>query len=240
MANPEHLAQLRQGVTHWNHWRSQHPNIVPDLRGPSLPGGVTFSLQALFTYLDRLTQVGILSVVLVLCLGGLRSAIVPKAVVVLFLVNQFLLLGLLVGAIAVPLAIVGWAMQMAFSVWQGHDLHHLSLQGVNLSQAKLMGANLDGLDLRSVNLYAADLRFAHLRQANLSRANLSRANLFLADLQGANLSHANLTQSCLIWTNLDGANLKGAVLREAICSLANFHAAKFSHTVMPNGTLRDR
>ncbi len=240
MANPEHIAHLRQGVPHWNQWRSQHPTIIPDLRGPRLPVGITSGLQALLVYLSRLTQVGMLSVAIVLLLWGLRSAIASEAVAVLFLLNQCLLLGLIVVVIVVPLAIVGWAMQMMFTVWQGHDLHHLSLQGANLSRAKLMGANLDGLDLRSVNLYAADLRFAHLRRTDLSRANLSRANLLLTDLQGANLSHANLSRAWLIWTNLGGANLQGAMLREAHYPLANFRAARFSHTVMANGQIRDR
>jgi TIR domain/Pentapeptide repeats (8 copies) len=31
MANEEHLAQLRQGVTNWNAWREKHPEILPDL-----------------------------------------------------------------------------------------------------------------------------------------------------------------------------------------------------------------
>lgn len=240
MANPEHVAQLRQGVPHWNQWRSQHPTLIPDLRGPSLPVGLISGLRSLLVYLNRLTQVGILSVTIVLVLWGLRSTIAPKAVTLLFLINQCLLLGLMIVALVVPLAIVGWAVQMIFTVWQGHDLHHLSLQGANLSRAKLMGANLDGLDLRSANLYAADLRFAHLRGANLKQANLSRANLLLTDLQGADLTNANLSQAWLIWTNLGGTNLQGTVLREARYPFANFRAARFSHTVMANGQIRDR
>ena len=32
MANDEHLALLKQGVTAWNEWRKANPNIRPDLR----------------------------------------------------------------------------------------------------------------------------------------------------------------------------------------------------------------
>ncbi len=32
MANPEHLATLKQGVKAWNHWRTKNPGIVPHLR----------------------------------------------------------------------------------------------------------------------------------------------------------------------------------------------------------------
>ncbi len=37
MANPQHLALLKQGVKVWNQWRAKHPEIVsPDLSGASL------------------------------------------------------------------------------------------------------------------------------------------------------------------------------------------------------------
>ena len=31
MANPEHLEILKQGVAHWNKWRSDHPDVAPGL-----------------------------------------------------------------------------------------------------------------------------------------------------------------------------------------------------------------
>ena len=31
MANPEHLAVLKQGVEAWNTWRQANPDIEPDL-----------------------------------------------------------------------------------------------------------------------------------------------------------------------------------------------------------------
>jgi hypothetical protein len=36
MANPEHLAILKQGVEVWNKWRQDHPEIMPDLRSCDL------------------------------------------------------------------------------------------------------------------------------------------------------------------------------------------------------------
>ena len=38
MADEEHLRILRQGVDAWNEWRSEHPDIRPDLSGASLRG----------------------------------------------------------------------------------------------------------------------------------------------------------------------------------------------------------
>jgi len=36
MANPEHLAILRQGVKTWNRWRKQNPSVLPDLSEANL------------------------------------------------------------------------------------------------------------------------------------------------------------------------------------------------------------
>jgi TIR domain/Pentapeptide repeats (8 copies) len=36
MANEEHLSILKSGVSAWNKWRSEHPEIVPDLREANL------------------------------------------------------------------------------------------------------------------------------------------------------------------------------------------------------------
>lgn len=38
MANPEHLAILKQGVEAWNKWRKEHPDTVPDLSRAELQG----------------------------------------------------------------------------------------------------------------------------------------------------------------------------------------------------------
>jgi hypothetical protein len=39
MADQQHLAVLEQGVTAWNEWRRQHPELSPDLSGADLSGG---------------------------------------------------------------------------------------------------------------------------------------------------------------------------------------------------------
>src|SRR3712207_2074076 len=38
MANEDHLALLNQGTTAWNAWRTEHPEIVPDLSKADLHG----------------------------------------------------------------------------------------------------------------------------------------------------------------------------------------------------------
>ena len=39
MADPEHLAKLKQGVKVWNGWREESPDISPNLKGADLQEG---------------------------------------------------------------------------------------------------------------------------------------------------------------------------------------------------------
>jgi uncharacterized protein YjbI with pentapeptide repeats len=45
MANPEHLAILKQGVKAWNAWRREHPELIPDLTGIDTVEGQFASLD---------------------------------------------------------------------------------------------------------------------------------------------------------------------------------------------------
>lgn len=38
MANSDHVKNIKQGVEHWNNWRAQNPDIVPDLAWANLVG----------------------------------------------------------------------------------------------------------------------------------------------------------------------------------------------------------
>ncbi len=44
MANPEHLAILKQGVTVWNAWRAENEEVWVDLSGANLTSAKTGSL----------------------------------------------------------------------------------------------------------------------------------------------------------------------------------------------------
>ena len=69
---------------------------------------------------------------------------------------------------------------MKFAMLAGVDLHHVSLNKVNL-----FSANLHGADLYRTNLTGANLSDANLEGALLVKANLMLADLSDADLQGA-------------------------------------------------------
>ena len=38
MANPHHLALIKQGAVYWNFWREQYPAVLPDLSSADLKG----------------------------------------------------------------------------------------------------------------------------------------------------------------------------------------------------------
>ena len=43
MANPEHLAKLKEGVEVWNQWREENRGEVVDLREADLSGALTLT-----------------------------------------------------------------------------------------------------------------------------------------------------------------------------------------------------
>jgi len=203
MADPDPLAELMKGVDAWNTWRSENPDIEPDLIGASLSGasisgadlsGVDLSGADLSrTNLRR---------------ANLREANLGRA----FLGGAFL------GGASLRRA------SLRETKLRGADLRSADLRRADLSGADLRAADLQGTDLYRTNLRRADLREAKLdgaflggaflRGANLRRANLRKANLGGADLSAANLREANLggaslTHATLVHTDLRGAELSG-------------------------------
>ncbi len=53
MANPEHLAILKQGVKAWNRWREEHPNMRADLSGVDLAEAYLYGADLRGTDLTR-------------------------------------------------------------------------------------------------------------------------------------------------------------------------------------------
>jgi hypothetical protein len=83
---------------------------------------------------------------------------------------------------------------------------HISLTGVDLSDAFLQSIQLPSAQLARANLASADARDADLHNANLEAANLNSTNLRNANLSSANLADANLEDADL--TGADLRNLK--------------------------------
>ena len=202
MANPEHLAILKQGVKQWNKWREEHPDVRPSLSGADLR---TADLDGAAFYKTNLIEAE---------LGGakLRGASLGKAD--------------LTGA-----DLYGANLRDAYLIdanltaakLGGADLSH-----ANLSSAKFTEADLTGADLTGANLTRATLNGAILKMADLSRTKLTGANLRSADLTEANLTEADLRSTHLADTDLRAANLRSADLTGATLEGANFNGTNLT------------
>ena len=192
MANEEHLAVLRQGVSAWNQWRKENPEIRIDLREADLRG---VSLR-----LADLREADLSGVSL--RLADLREADLNGANLRWTDCSDADLSGANLKEAQITQETVideKWRL-----VWEiiNQGAANRNLRRADLSQANLTGANLTG-----ANLSGANLKVAHLLEADLIEADLFSANLEGADLRGANLGR---TQA--LGTNFNGATFTGACL----------------------------
>lgn len=125
----------------------------------------------------------------------------------------------------------------------GIDLSHARLKGATLIRSKMSGADLRHADLRNAHLHEvvfddADLFRANMENATLASAKLRRARLYGVNLKGAQITvvefqNADLRNACLVDTDLresrgNGATLEGADLTGAelkLCNLSNCNLA---------------
>jgi uncharacterized protein YjbI with pentapeptide repeats len=131
MANHEHVAILKKGVTTWNAWRDENPDILPDLSGADLRG-------------------------LNLPRANLRKANLSEAK--LHRTNCWL--ANLTGAILIEanlwLADLTGAILIRANLTRAH-LSGVDLTTANLTEAILSGANLQTVTLVKTDLTGADL-----------------------------------------------------------------------------------
>jgi len=201
MANPEHLAKLKEGAESWNQWRKENPELRPDLReadldGADLEGAKLMGADLTGAHLSNAKLMGADLNEADLFMADLSYADLRDANLV---------------------RIVSFAAEFQGANLSGADLLEANLeaadfvranlQGANLFGAYLEGSDLSGADLTEANLDDADLREANLVSANLSRAHLNDTNLGMAYLPGADLHGADLGGAILVDTDLAGANL---------------------------------
>lgn len=208
MANPEHVAKLKEGVEAWNKWRKRNPETRPDLKEARLVecdlGGINLANASLTRASLRAANLmkADLSGALLMD-ANLRRANLSRAI----LRNAMLKLAHLHCA------------SLSGADLSGADLRNAFLSEANLSKAKLSGTNLMLANLNMADLRGANLGKAHLGGAKLVRARLTKANLREAILRGADLtetvlSSTDLRRACLeravlVRTDLEGATLSG-------------------------------
>ena len=230
MANEEQMTLLKRGVNVWNQWRSQHDEVIPDLRGVNLSG---IYLWGANLWKADLWATDLWS-------ADLREADLSEAN--LWRTD-------LRGADLRRTNLSSTDLRRADL--RGADLMGANLSNADLIEADLRGANLQGANLSAANLWQTDLRGANLKQVfiddetslygkwrqvwqivnhgaaheDLAEVNLTEADLRNADLTGASLVNAELWGADLRNINLEKANLWGANLRGADLSGANLSDA---------------
>lgn len=203
MADEQHVQTLSQGVSVWNQWRSDNPQVRPDLRDISFrtssPSVLGIDLSG--ANLQR---------------ADLRGADFYRAWLV---ATDF-------SGAQLECAVFGEA------TLGGAKFHNCDLREANFMKAHLYGADFTGANLTGTKFYGAFLERAilngqsllgewfesvHLKDALLAGANLSGANLRGANLQGADLRkailcYADLQGAKLVETQVEGADFTGALV----------------------------
>ena len=205
MANSEHLMILEQGVSDWNQWRRNHPDIIPDLS----------NAQLRYANLRNADLSG----------GRLSQADLHKAKLSYANLRNADLSDTHLGQADLHNA------KLSQANLHNAKLSNAHLFAANLFAADLRDADLREADLRDADLQEADLRDADLQAANLYKVRLSRANLQAANLCSANLRAASLFEANLRAANLRAADLSQANFSQANLSYTNLSATQALHTV---------
>jgi uncharacterized protein YjbI with pentapeptide repeats len=231
LANPEHLAKLKEGVQAWNQWSNQHLEVEPDLEGADLTGLDLTDYQLHGVNFSRAILKGV-----TFGPANLSGANFHRAI------------------FSHPAGL--WS-----SVLRGVNLSEVDLTGAKLEGVDLTGANLNGSclrrsDLSKSTLLVAQLKGADLREAHMNGADLREANLQAADLRGASLQRVNLVKTNLAQANLSGclvygisawdlnlestlqSNLVITPTTESAIQVDNLEVAQFIYLLLNNKKLR--
>lgn len=263
MTNQDHLEQLEQGVAHWNQWRKQQREILPDLSDADLSNtdlsgadlirvdlsGADLSssdLSGAYLWRANLKNAHLRSANLVRV--DLRSANLAGVDLSSADLSYANLRDVDLGGADLSRTYLwranlsGADLSLAYLIrvdLRSADLNDADLNGADLNGADLSGADLSDADLSHANLSTADLIRANLIRADLGYANLTHADLSYASVCRANLAHADLTHADLTHTDLSRANLSDAQLSETNLSYANLSRADLSHADLTRAIVGD-
>jgi hypothetical protein len=189
MANPEHVAKLKEGVDAWNRWREENPAGKPDFSGADITladlDGVNLTEAVLWDtkFPDTLRAAKLMK-------ADFRGS---------RLINKDLGLADLSGACLTGVDLIG------------ADLTKAVLVGASLNMANLFSANLRGADLRGANLQQANLHAVNMAGASLIGTNLVSGQFEATNLERADLSGARLGYTVFLDTDLSTAQGLDAV-----------------------------
>jgi uncharacterized protein YjbI with pentapeptide repeats len=208
MANEQHLSIIKDGIATWNRWRSENPEVRPDLSGANL---MHMNMEGANLYRANLCEA-------VLTHSKAANAIFASAdlrgltaVNVCFQNADFTYcsMGTQVGA---RTNLTG--SDLRYTIFDNADLQRVDFTTADLRHAKLRFTNPVGIAVRA-SLERADLREADLSHAWFNSSFAENANFLGANLEYAHFSGANLEWACMRYAKLDNMDLSGASLRNA-------------------------
>jgi hypothetical protein len=180
LANPEHLAKLRQGAGLWNKWREQNPEIQPEL----------FDAFLREAYLAKADLSG----------ADLSDADLSKANLNGANLSATDLRGSHLSRASLSFAKLSDANLIGADLSRAR-LHLANLSGADLGEANLYGAHLDDANLSGANLSGAVLVGATLVGTNLEGANLTGCSVY--GISAWNVKLEGAIQSNLVITPAD-------------------------------------
>lgn len=231
MANPEHLAILKQGVEVWNKWREEKQIEEPDLREAELKGVNLINANLYLTDLSFANLNGA-----DLSHADLSHANLSHAKLLGAELVEAILDGANLNHASLKGADLLMASLMASKCHQA-NFSRVTLCFANLGGADLSGANLIDADLSQVNLIGTILDDSLLINANLSRSSFVETKLNGANMKGAkvygisawNIEKKGLIQKDLVITKDD----------EPKITVDDLEMAQFIYLMLNNQKIRD-
>lgn len=227
MANPEHIALIKQGAAVWNSWYKKHKKVIPDLAKANLHNlslsGINLKRADLnhanFSNTDltkaQLTNANLRG-------ANFRGADLQNANLKGANLDYVIFFQAKINA----KTIISLKSRHVWEIVNNHSPDK-NFAGYDLSNSNLFHADLSNADLRNAKLENVNFTNANLSNAYLYRADLTSANFQNADLKNAYFSHANLTNAYL-----GGASCCGTYFQDAELQFANFKTTKLSHKTM--------
>ncbi len=204
MANPEHLAILKQGVKVWNRWREDNSDIRPELS------------EADFSYADlsgaNLSEAD-------LSYADLSGANLSEADFSYADLSGANLTATNVSEVDLTEA------DLTGAILSGAELRCSNLSGTNLTEVNLSGTNLTEVNLSGSDLTAATLIGTNMRNATLSACRIYGISAWNLNLEGAvqkNLVITNYNEPQITVDNLEIAQFMYMLLHsEKLRSVIN-------------------
>jgi len=245
MANQEHLKIFQQGISVWNQWRKENPDLKPDLSHADLSNidlSNTNILNADMSYADlsdsNFSNTKFFSV-------NLSNSIFKNTnfIKVVFPKNKDLARSemYLLGSYDPNKCFNLNHTNLSYAILRKADFSSTSLSETTMHNANFTNASFvdisieseypfvaEKVDLSGANFIECDLRNLNLKRYFLKGCNLSKSNLIDMDLSNISFESINLSGAKIVRANLSNANLTKATLKNVDLSQANLNYAQFN------------